>query len=111
MKKGKHFYSHIIESSTLSLALGDLKLTQEERVKLISLAESNLHHEILDVVLSELSPDDKKVFLKHLADDDHDKIWEVLHNSTQKMEDKIYDAADKLKKELHEDIKEAAKKE
>ena len=107
MKKQKHFYSHIIETSTLSLALGDVAMTQEQRVHLISLIESNLHHEILDVVLSELSDADKRLFLEHLVADEHDKVWELLNQKVDLVEDKIKKVADEVIKELHKDINEA----
>ena len=109
MKKQKHFYSHIIETSTLSLALGDMEMTQEERVHLISLIETNLHHEILDAVLSELSEDDKKIFLEHLVHDEHDKMWELLNTKIDNIEEKIMKVVADVKKELHQDIEEAKK--
>lgn len=108
--QGKHFYSHIIETSTLSLALGDMELSQEERLELLSLAHDNLHHTILDTVLSELSDEDKKLFLQHVAVDDHDKVWELLKSKVDNIEEKIKQAAETLKKELHQDITEAKKK-
>jgi hypothetical protein len=107
MKKQKHFYSHIIETSTLSLALGDVEMTQEQRIHLLSLVESNLHHEILDVALSELSDEDKKRFLDHLIADEHDKIWELLNNKVDDVEEKIKQVAAAVVKELHKDVKEA----
>ncbi len=108
--QGKHFYSHIVETSSLSLALGDLELTQQERVHLISLVEKNLHHTIIDAVLSELSEEDKKEFLLHLASNKHDKIWELLNKKVENIEEKILKAADDVKKELHKDIEEVKTK-
>lgn len=102
----KYFYSHLIETSTLSLELAEMDLTREERIHLISLVESQLHHTVLDAVLSELSEEDKKVFLKHLTLDDHDKIWGLLTSKVENIEEKIKKAAENLKKELHKDIKE-----
>lgn len=106
----KHFYSHIVETSTVSLALGDLELLQSERLELLSLAHNNLHHAILDTVLSELSEVDKKLFLQHLAVDDHNKIWELLKNKIENIEEKIRKVTYEVKKELHQDIDEAKKK-
>jgi len=106
MKK-KHFYSHIIETSSLSIALGDMDLSHEERLHLISLAESNLHHAILDAILSELSEEDKKEFLSHVFSPDQEEIWKFLKGKIKNIEEKIKKIADDLHKELHEDIKEA----
>lgn len=104
---GKHFYSHIIETSTLTLELGDMDLSKEERRHLLDLAENNIHHAILDAILSELSEENKKIFLSHLTSEAHDKIWEHLRQKIENIEEKIKTAAESIKKELHRDIKEA----
>ena len=106
---GKHFYSHIIETSTLTLELGEMDLSKEERRHLIDLAENNIHHAILDAILSELSEENKKIFLSHLAAEDHDKVWKHLRKNIDNIEEKIKKTAEDLKKELHKDIKEAKK--
>ena len=105
----KYFYTHIIDTSTLSLELGNMDLTPQERMHLISLVDSNIHHEILDLILSELNPADKKTFLAHLASEDHDKVWKFLNEKVDHIEDKIKKTAEDLKKELHKDIKEVKK--
>jgi hypothetical protein len=104
MKK-KYFYAHIIDTSVLSLELADMDMTPKERLHLISLVESNIHHEILDLILSELKPVDKKTFLSHLASENHDKVWKFLREKVDSIEEKIKKTAEGLKKELHEDIK------
>ncbi|OGH15704.1 MAG: hypothetical protein A3C22_01475 [Candidatus Levybacteria bacterium RIFCSPHIGHO2_02_FULL_37_10] len=105
MKK-KYFYTHIIDTSAISLELGNMDMTSKERIHLISLMDSNLHHEILDLILSELNPIDKKTFLHHLASENHDKIWKFLNQKVGNIEEKIKKTAEDLKKELHKDIKE-----
>jgi hypothetical protein len=104
MKK-KYFYTHIIDTSVLSLELADMNMDPKERLHLISLIESNIHHEILDLILSELKPADKKTFLAHLASENHDKVWKFLKEKVDSIEDKIRKTANDLKKELHEDIR------
>jgi len=104
----KHFYSHIVETSSISLALGDMEdLSAEERKHLIGLAEENLHHAILDAVLSELSEEDKQQFLLLVAKGENDKIWKLLLERVENIEEKIKNTAEALKKELHEDIDES----
>ncbi|MBI4096394.1 MAG: hypothetical protein HY425_01625 [Candidatus Levybacteria bacterium] len=100
----KYFYTHIIDTSTLSLELGDMDMTPKERIHLTSLIDSNIHHEILDLILSELSPEDKKTFLMHLASENHNKIWKLLNGKIDNIEEKIKKTAEDIKKELHEDI-------
>lgn len=102
----KHFYSHIIETSLVSLELGDMNLTNKERIHLISLVDSQLHQTVIETILSELKEEDKKIFLHHLLFDNHDKIWELLNRRVENIEEKIKKAAEDLKKELHKEIKE-----
>jgi len=103
----KHFYSHLIETSLLSLELGDIDLSKEERIHLGLLIDSNIHSVILDAILSELSEKDKRIFLAHLATNDHNKIWTHLRANIKNIEEKIKKAAESIKQELHRDIKEA----
>ncbi len=102
-----HFYSHLIETSQLSLELGNMQLHASERLELISLVQSNIHHTILSVILDQLGEEDKKQFLHLVTKNDHKKTWELLRTKTNNIEDSIKDAAEKLKKEFLSDIKKA----
>lgn len=106
----KHFYSHLIEVDSIHIALDELELSAEERDELATIMESNIHHVVLDTILSELSSYDKKLFLHHLASDKHDEVWNLVHKKVENIEEKIKKAVDDLKKHLHEDIHEAKKK-
>ena len=108
--RNKYFYTHIVDTSTLSLELGNMDLTPKERIHLISLIDSNIHHEILDLVLSELNPTDKKTFLTYLASEDRDKVWKFLNEKVENIEEKIKKTAEDLKKELYKDIEEVKTK-
>jgi hypothetical protein len=106
----RHFYSHIIKIDSLTEALDTLELSKDEKAHLLALAQSNIHHAVLDAILSELSPKDKIQFLKHVASEDHTEIWDLLNTRVEKIEDKIKAAAESLAKELHEDIKHVKKR-
>lgn len=101
-----HFYSKLVTTDSLVEALNELDLTDEQRAHLLGIVESSLHHAILDAILSELPDDDKQTFLQYVTEDDHKKIWEFLNKKIDKIEDKIVETAEGLKKELHQDIKE-----
>lgn len=103
----KHFYSHLVSVETLIVELDSLNLTAEEKMQLAKLIDSNLHHTILDAVMSELSEEDKQKFLEHLSGTDHAKTWEHLNSKVDNIEQKIKTAAEDLKKDLHSDIEEA----
>jgi hypothetical protein len=102
----KHFYSHLIQFEELFIELDDLNLSQDEKHHLGKLIDSNLHHTVMDAVLSELKEEDKETFLRLVSSDKHDKIWEHLIARVELIEEKIKKAADEIKKQLHEDIKE-----
>ena len=101
----KHFYSHIVETESIEIALSVMDLSEEERKHLLEIAHSSLHHTVVDAILSELSAQDKDVFLDHLGANNHDEIWKLLNTKTKNIEDKIKTAAQSLKKKLHADIK------
>lgn len=103
------FYSHLIEIESLIVEFDNLELSKEQKTHLADLIDSSLHHTVLDAVLSQLSPEDKRVFLIHLKEDDRDKIWKFLNEKIDKVEDKIKEAADDLKSEIKNDLKEAGR--
>lgn len=103
----KKFYSHLIEIESIIIELDKLDLSEEQRYHLASLVDSSLHHTILDAILSELPESDKRVFLQHLSENDHDKIWKFLNEKVDNIEDKIKKAAASLKEQLHKDLKKA----
>ncbi len=103
----KHFYSFIIETETLFLEIDSLEISDSEKSHLKSLAESHIHHSILDAIMSEMSAPDKKLFLEHLNSKNHQRVWDFLHEKVEDVEEKIKNAAHAIKKELHKDLKEA----
>jgi hypothetical protein len=107
--KGKHFYSHLIEIHEIYLSISEIDLSDEERGHLMSLTEANIHATVLNAVLPELSNEEKKVFLKNLLADDHDKTWKHLLSRVKNVEETINKSLKDLKKELLKDIEEARK--
>lgn len=106
MKKNKYFYSQIVDITSITIEIGNMEMEKEERLHLLSLAESSIHHAIIDKVLSELNENDKRKFIEHLHSDNHDEIWKLLNEKIQNAENKIIKAAEDIKKALQKDIKE-----
>lgn len=102
----KHFYSFIIETESLFIKIDSLSISDSEKNHLKSLAESQIHHSILDSIMSELTHEDKSLFVKHLNTKDHTKMWKFLHEKINDVEEKIKEAAGSVKRELHKDIAE-----
>ena len=107
--KQKFFYSHLIETTDISLKFTKMDLTEDEKSHLVSLLEANIHSTVIDNVLSELSSEDKKQFLKNLISDDHQVTLDHLKVKIDKFEEKIKDSAERLKRELLRDIATAQK--
>lgn len=91
----KQWYSHLIEIESITTQLDQLNLSNDERLHLSYLIDSSLHHTIMDAILSELSEEDKRVFINHLNEGDHARIWQYLKSKIVGIEDKIK-KADKL---------------
>jgi len=107
--KNKHFYSHIITTTDITLKLSEMDLTEEEKNHLESLLEANIHSVVVETILSELSNDDKKQFLQNLVSDNHQITLEHLKLKINNVENKITDSIENLKKELLDDLEEAKK--
>lgn len=108
--KNKHFYAHLTETTDIVLELGELNMSQEERIHLLSLIEANIHSAVIDTVLSNLNEENKKIFLNNLVSDNHSKTWEHLKKNNKDMEEKIKETINFIKKELIKDIKNARNK-
>ena len=109
-KAKKHFYSHIVQIETLELELEGMDLSPQEKEHLLLLADSTIHHSVVDTILSALAHEDKKMFLRLSALDDHNALWRLLNKKVAGIEEKIKTAAEKIIKELHEDIEETKRK-
>ncbi len=103
----KYFYSHLIDIESVIIELDSLDLTDKQKIHLAQLLDSTIHMTVLDIVLSELNEEDKRLFLRQLALANNDQIWELLNNRVDNIESKIKAAADDLKTTLHKDIKDS----
>lgn len=103
--KSKYFYSHLIETTDITVELAEMELTPDERIHLISLIEANIHSTVVNTVLSNLTEEDKKLFLKNLVSNNHQVVWAHLKSKTKNIEEKIIKSVGVLKKEFYKDIK------
>lgn len=107
--KHKHFYAHLTETTDITLELGELDLTPEERVHLLSLVDANIHSVVVDTILSNLPQEEKKVFLKNLVSQNHEETWKHLKENASDIEGKIKSSIEEATKQLRKDIKLAKK--
>jgi len=102
--KNKFFYSHIVEITEVTVRINELDLTEDEKNHLMSLLEANIHSTVIENILSQLQEDDKKQFLKNLVANNNQIILEHLKIKIEKLEDKIKNSVEELKKDLLKDL-------
>jgi hypothetical protein len=100
----KHFYDDIADIDSVYLALDKMGLAPSQREELALLVDAQVHHTILDLILSQLSEEDKKKFMTYHASQKHDEVWTLLNSRIENVEDKIKQTVRDVKKKLHEDI-------
>ncbi len=108
-QKKQHFYHSLISIESIEIELEKFSLTPGQKDELAELAEKTLHHAILDLVLSELSDEDKHLFLAHHAADNHKEVWNILTHKIDNIEEKIKTTAGQVSKKLHQDLTETVK--
>lgn len=101
----KHFFSHLVEVQILESEIDSFELPDAEKDELKHLVHENIYHSVLDAILSEMTEEDKKVFLSHLVSDDQNQIWGFVNKKVLFIEDKIKKAADEITTEIHKDVK------
>ncbi len=105
-----YFYSHLIKIQTINSKMDELDLAEDQKKHLAELIDSIIHQEILDLILSKLPEDEKVIFLTMVRNDlQNEETMEFLNERIDKIDQQIEGVADKLIKELHEDMEEAKK--
>ena len=103
----KFFYTHLINIETIITTLDEFSLKEAQKKHLAYLVDSSIHATVLDLVLNNLEEKDKKLFLDLLQKKDHDKIWQLIKQKIENIEEKIKKETDSLTEQLHKDLKEA----
>jgi len=109
MNRKKPFYHHLISIAEIEIELDKLGLPEHERIELLNIAENTIHYTIVDIVLSELSEEDKKTFLEHHAKSNHETTLKFIKGKITNIEGRIKSVADNLRIELINDIKDLKK--
>lgn len=105
----KTFYSHLVEETHITLEIAELEVTNTQRVHLLSLMKANVHSTVVSTVLSNLSTEDKKIFLKNLSLENNEEIWVHLKANVSDIEEKLRKIIDETVKELIDDVRQVRK--
>lgn len=103
-----YFFARFISINELIAEIDTLDLSEEEKMHLSKLIDSSLHHAILDEILSNLSAEDKDVFLKKLHQkSSDDEMLEFLSKKIDNIDKKIKSVSEELVRQMHKDVGEA----
>lgn len=102
----KYFYSHLIEIESITAKLDEMDMSENQKKHLAELLDATIHQTVLDLVLSKLPEEEKILFLEKMRENPKDsKLLDFISSKVENIEEEIKKAADKLKEELHEDIR------
>lgn len=101
------FYTHLIQLEALDDHLSRFKLEEEHHEKLLHLAHSTIHAEVMHFAITELPDEHQHKFLREFSKKPHDKgLMVFLRNSVTDFESKVKNIAreveSKLIHELHD---------
>lgn len=101
-----YFYDHIISLESVHVAIDQMKIEPAQRIELRDLLEQQVHYAILNMLLSELPPEDRGLFLRHQEGEEHDELWRLLGEKVDQVEEKIRQVSEELVSKMHQDIAE-----
>ncbi len=108
----KVFYDHLVLIEEVITELDLHELDPDDREELIRLADENLHHQVIDLILRELPKPKHEFFLDHFqkAPDDEKLLTFLKREISDEIEEKIKIEAARVKKEILAEIRRAKKK-
>lgn len=106
----KYFYSHLINIESTLEELDKLSLSMQQKNHLCNLVDSLVHHTVCDLILSQLSSQDKVMFLQKLQQStEKEELMKFLNLKITDIEKQIDQAVEEVKRELYTDIEHSKK--
>jgi len=100
------FYDHLVGLDDLHNEILDFELPTRQHCHLLAIADSTLHHEVLNVILVEIPNEVHEYFLVEFKNRPEDPAHlEFLKQYNPEIEDKIRTAANNTKLRLIEEIR------
>lgn len=97
----KVFYDHLISIEELLIELDKYQLSHDEKVDLISSADTTIHYRVLDIILTHLPKDKHQEFLKGFQAAPHDKKHlQFLKAHKESIESELLKAIKAVKKQI-----------
>lgn len=107
------FYDHLVVREEIDLQLEKYAISDLEKTEIIQLIDETLHHEMLNLILSNLPEDKHEEFLNnfHSNPENAELLDYIKQHSGKDLAKLIKEEAQKVKKELLKSIKESSQKE
>lgn len=103
----RFFYAHLIEIDQVIVELNTLELLESERYHLAFLLDSTIFHTVLDMVLSKLPAEERRVFWERFHQNPEDEtLLDFLTFRVERIEDEMREVIRDLVAEFYRDIKE-----
>ncbi|MBP7859815.1 hypothetical protein KA001_02570 [Patescibacteria group bacterium] len=100
-----YIFEEHIKIKIFEKKLGEISISQDEKIYIHSLAKSITHHKLMDFVLSELKEEHKRDFAKHIkAKTPSLKVHKFLHKNIRDYRAKLLDQLSTIEKELIESL-------
>lgn len=94
----KYLFEEIIQIKTVHLKLNEMDLADQEKEELLEIMKSTVHHKVIDLILSELTDEEKEIFLEGVSTGQMDKNKQYL----SVLKDRINNLEAKIKEKVKE---------
>lgn len=106
----KIFYDHLTVFEEITIELDKYKFDRQEREEIVRLVDENMHHRVLDVILTHLPKERHQDFLTKFHSAPHDSnLLTYLKKEVENIEDLIISEAKKVKAEILREFRRAQK--
>ncbi|MFH1749996.1 MAG: hypothetical protein ABH837_03870 [bacterium] len=102
----KTFFSHLLDTDQLIMMVERLLEIEEEKLEILDMIDSTLHHRVIDKVLDELDDRHHELFMtEYSRDPGNEELLYFLKKHIPDIEDKIQLESKATQSSLFEDIK------
>ena len=99
----KYLFEEIVQIKTVHLKLNEMNLAGEEKGELLEIMKSTVHHKVIDLILSELTNEEKEIFLEGVSNNNG---FSDIHKNKQFLS-VLGDRINNLEIKIKEKVKEA----
>lgn len=108
----KYLFEEIIQIKTVHLKLNEMDLANQEKEELLEIMKSTVHHKVIDLILSELTDEEKEIFLEGISTGGGFSDMDEQSSRSSELKNRQYlsvlrDRINNLETKIKEKVKEA----